>query len=287
MDLKEFAELHVPALEDDKVRFNLEISAMTAAVKARPAGFRHWTLGGPGHCAIQWPGRAIVLATLDQDECSELASATMQIEYPGVRGSGQTPHWFVQQATAMGVNFEEPIPQRIHVLSGPPRHPGAAGSARSVFASDTQLLFEWLVAFHKEALPHDRPPQRENVEKAAASGRFLFWTGLSTTSPSPSRLLRDACAIRELSPPFTRRPSDAGVGMQAQRLPRLSSSSSQRERALPASTPICAILRRTAAMPRSASGRTASLGTICAAPRRLALDFRNCARVSDAGPSRR
>jgi RimJ/RimL family protein N-acetyltransferase len=176
MDLREFAELHVPALEADEIRFNLQIGAMTSAVKERPAGFRHWALGAPGHCAIQWPGRAIVLGNLDQAECWELAHTTMQIEYPGVVGSDQTPHWFVQHATAMGAKFEDPIPQRIHVLSSAARYPGVAGSARAVSEGDTPLLFEWLVAFHQQAIPHDPPPQRANVEKAATSGRFLFWT---------------------------------------------------------------------------------------------------------------
>jgi RimJ/RimL family protein N-acetyltransferase len=176
MDLREFAELHVPALEADEIRFNLQIAAMASAVKERPMGFRHWGLGAPGHCATQWPGRAIVLGNLDQAECWELANATMQIEYPGVRGSDQTARWFVQHALAMGANFEDPIPQRIHVLSSAARYPGAAGSARAVRAVDAPLLFEWLVAFHQQAVPHNPPPQQADAEKAATSGRFLFWT---------------------------------------------------------------------------------------------------------------
>jgi predicted GNAT family acetyltransferase len=176
MDLEEFTDLHVPALEADEIRFNLHIAAVTSALKERPVGFRHWTLGGPGHCAIQWPGLAIVLANLDQTECHQLASATMHVEYPGVVGSDQTLHWFVQQATEMGANFDEPIPQRIHLLSEPPRYPGVAGLARVVTAKDAPLLFEWLTAFHREAVPHDPRPQQATVEKAASSGRYLFWT---------------------------------------------------------------------------------------------------------------
>ena len=136
MGLAEFAELHVPALEADEVRFNLQIAAIASALKEKPAGFRHWALGAPGHCAIQWPGRAIVLGNLDQAECRELAKATMQIAYRGVVGSDHTAHWFVEHATAMGVHFEDPIPQRIHALSGAPRYPGADGSARPVRAAD-------------------------------------------------------------------------------------------------------------------------------------------------------
>ena len=176
MDLAEFAEMHVPALEADEVRFNLQIAAIASALTDRPAGFRHWALGAPGHCAVQWPGRAIVLGNLDQAECQELAKSTMQIAYPGVVGSDQTSRWFVHEATAMGALFEDPIPQRIHALASAPRYPGVAGSARPVHAADAPLLLEWLVAFHQQAVPHDPSPEPANVEKAAASGRFLFWT---------------------------------------------------------------------------------------------------------------
>jgi hypothetical protein len=53
---------------------------------------------------------------------------------------------------------------------------------------------------------------------------------------------------------------------KAPRRPRSSNSSSGKERVLPASTSICAIRRRTAAMPGSVSGRTATPGIICATP---------------------
>lgn len=203
MDLAEFAAVQVPALEVDEVRFNLQIAALTTAVKEKPAGFRHWTLGAPGHCAIQWPGRAILLGNLGQSGCRQLAKATTQIAYPGVVGSDQAPAWFVRHATALGADFEEPIPQRIHVLSGGPRYPGASGSARGVNAADAPLLFEWLVAFHRQAVPHDPPPQKANVEAAAASGRFLFWTvdGQPVSVAGIARRLRHTGAISSVYTP--------------------------------------------------------------------------------------
>ena len=33
-----------------------------------------------------------------------------------------------------------------------------------------------MTAFRDEAVPHEPSPMRENIEKAVASGRFLFWT---------------------------------------------------------------------------------------------------------------
>ena len=202
MNLKEFAELHAPALEADEVRFNLQIAAITAALKEGPAGFRHWTLGAPGHCAFQWPGRAIVLGNLGQAECEQLARETMEIDYPGVVGSDDMPRWFVRQATALGVDFEEAIPQRINVIRTRPRHPGASGTARDIDAADAPLLFDWLVGFHREAVPHDPPPVRANTEKLAASGRFLFWT-VESEPVSMAAIARRLKSTGAIAPVYT------------------------------------------------------------------------------------
>jgi GNAT superfamily N-acetyltransferase len=280
MDLEQFAEWHVPALEGDDVRFNLLIAVIPSAVNEKPAGFRYWTLGGPGHCAIQWPGRAIVLGNLDRDECGELARTTIPIEYPGVVGSDETPRWFVQQAAAMGADFEEPIPQRIHVLSEPPRYPGVPGSARAVRADDAPLLFEWLVAFHDEAVPHDPPPRQADIEKAAASGRFLFWTvdDVPVSVAAIARRLRHVGAVSSVyTPPGQRGRGYAGSATAAvvEQLFAEGKSAACLYTARDRDAAICAILRRTAVMPGSASGRTATPGIICGAPRQPVPSFRH------------
>lgn len=207
-DVREFAELHLRALEADEVRFNLQIAAITSATKETTAGYRGWTLGAPGHCAIQRPGYPILLGKLDRDECEELAKATASISYPGVVGSEQTPSWFVQFATSMGdAHFEDPIPQRIHALASAPKYPGARGSARPVGAADAPLLFDWLVAFHRQAVPHDPPPERANVDKAAASGRYQFWTvdEEPVSVAAIARRLRHTGAVSSVYTPFDRR----------------------------------------------------------------------------------
>ena len=53
----------------------------------------------------------------------------------GVVGADDTPYWFVEHATALGARFEDPIPQRIHVLTGAPRYPGVPGSPRAATVS--------------------------------------------------------------------------------------------------------------------------------------------------------
>jgi predicted GNAT family acetyltransferase len=204
MELRDFAQFHVPALETDEIRFNVQIGIITAAAGENQAGFRHWTLGGPGHCATQSPGRAILLGNLDRGECRELVETLRDLDYPGVVGVGETARWFAEHAAELtGARFEDSIPQRIHVLSGPPSYPKADGSSRTVAATDAPLLFEWLTGFHQEAVPHDPPPERANVEKAAASGRFLFW--LSNDRPvsaaAVARRLRHSAAIAPVYTP--------------------------------------------------------------------------------------
>jgi RimJ/RimL family protein N-acetyltransferase len=213
MDLAEFAALHTPALQADEVRFNQLIPAIAAAQLERPADFRHWTLGAPGHCAIQRPGRAILLGNLDAAECRDLAGATMEIDYPGVVGSDRTPGHLVECARALGVRFEDPIPQRIHVLSSAPCYPGAPGAARTATSADAPLLFEWLAAFHREAVPHDPPFEWAGAETAAASGRYLFWMvgGVPVSVAAIVRRLQHTGAISSVfTPPEQRGRGYAG-----------------------------------------------------------------------------
>jgi len=113
-----------------------------------------------------------------------------------------------------GEDFEDPIPQRIHVLSSPPRYPGADGSPRGATVADAPLLFEWLVAFHKEAVPHDPPPEQANIEKLAAGGRFLLLdeqtAGLSPSAAISRRLRHTAAIAPVYTPPEQRGRGYAG-----------------------------------------------------------------------------
>jgi RimJ/RimL family protein N-acetyltransferase len=218
MDLAQFAALHVPALEADEARFSLHIAGLTSAEKEEPQDLRLWSLGAPGHCAMQWPGRAILLGDLDRAECQQLAEATMAIDAPGVVGADQTAHWFVEHAIAMGAEFETPIPQRIHVLSDPPRYPGVPGSARALSRADAPLLLEWLVAFHKEAVPHDPPLHPAHVERAADTGRYLLWTvdGEPVAMAAIARRLRRTGAVSSVyTPPQQRGRGYAGSATAA------------------------------------------------------------------------
>src|SRR5262245_31722859 len=175
MHAAEFADYHLPALETDAVRYNVLVSILAdAAAETRP-DLALWTLGAPGHCAVKTTGMPILLGALDEAECHRLAELTIDLDYPGVVGSGLTATWLVNRAAALGLAFAEPIPQGIHELRQPPRYPGAGGAARPVTKEDGEIFADWKLAFRLEATPHDPPPDREKLASRAGDGRFWFW----------------------------------------------------------------------------------------------------------------
>jgi predicted GNAT family acetyltransferase len=100
---------------------------------------------------------------------------TAHTDYPGVIGPDLTASWFLDRARELGAQFLEPVSQQIYSISEKPRYPGASGHARSAAIDDARLLADWLTAFYREADPHDPVPAREDLERAAGEGRFLFW----------------------------------------------------------------------------------------------------------------
>ena len=217
INLEEFARCHLSALETDEVRFNVPIAVLTAAVQNPPAGFAFWSLGEPGHCAIHSPGRPILLGNLNRAECHRLAEETMS-DKCGAIGVDERPHWFAERASALGAKFAPPIPQRVNVLESPPRYPSVAGSVREVRVADAPLLLDWLTAFHQEAVPHDPAPERHHVEKAAGSGRFLFWTVDDhpvSMAGIARRLRHTGCIAPVYTPPDQRSRGYAGAATAA------------------------------------------------------------------------
>src|SRR5262245_61116621 len=127
MQPRDFIEFHAAALETNEARHNIILAILARAVSDPAANVRLWTLGTPGQCAVQTPGRPIVLGDLDQAQVSLLAETTAELDYPGVVGPDLTAKQFADRASTLGIDFLAPIPQRIHALSCPPRYPGAPG----------------------------------------------------------------------------------------------------------------------------------------------------------------
>ena len=171
----EFMKYHAPALEANEAKYNL-ILGLLGNPSAKE--LRLWTLPGPGwpgSCAIQYPDRPIVLGSLSEAQCHQLADQTQALDYPGVVGCDDTARWFVDEAERLGLRFRDPIPQAIHVLDSSPTYPAASGYARQVCDEDANLFLDWMLAFLNEAVPHDPKPSREQLETTISDGRFFFW----------------------------------------------------------------------------------------------------------------
>ena len=219
MQLREFVDCHRPALERDEVRHNLMLGLFGRLLDAGAADARLWTIGDPGACAMQTsPQHAIILGELTTGQCRDFAEETLGLDYPGVVGHDETVPPFVEHAAERGVTFRDPIPQFIHALRDKPAYPGVAGSARPVGLADADLFAQWLIAFFKEAVPHDALPPREAIEKTAASGNYRFWTvaGEPVAMAGIVRRTRHVAAIAGVyTPPALRRRGYAGSATAA------------------------------------------------------------------------
>jgi RimJ/RimL family protein N-acetyltransferase len=219
MQVREFADLHGPALERDEVKYNLLLGLLGQLAAAEPTDVRLWTLGEPGACALQTsPRHAIILGDLTVAQCRAFADATLDLDYPGVVGNDPSAPAFVERAVERGVRFNEPVPQQIHELRGKPIYPDIAGSARQVGPADVELFGEWLAAFFKEAALHTVPPSREAIEATAAAGLYRFWTvdGAPVSMAGIVRRTRHAAAIAGVyTPPDLRRRGYGGAATAA------------------------------------------------------------------------
>ena len=218
MNLQEFAAFHVPALAADEARFGVPIAALEQAVATDQPGFRFWHLGAPGHCAVKTPGYGILLGDLDRDDCARLAETVASVDYPGVVGVDLAPPTFVECAAATGATFDAPEAMRIHTLVQAPKFPGVAGAARVATIDDAPLLREWLNAFRAEATPRDPPVSREEIDRAAAGGRYMFWivNGEPVSMAAVARSLRGSLAIGGVyTPPELRARGYAGSATAA------------------------------------------------------------------------
>ena len=176
MELSSFSKFHSPALEVNDARHNLFLALLDEAVTNQPSTLRYWSMGSSGACALQNPGWPVVLGEVSEAVCSAFAEKIHQVDYPAVIGPDATAAWFVDRASFLGRNFHEPIPQQIYAIKDSPQYPGAGGAARSVEMSDASLFADWMIAFRREATPHNLIPNRETLQKAAGNGRYMFWT---------------------------------------------------------------------------------------------------------------
>src|SRR5262245_6698957 len=90
---------------------------------------------------------------------------------------------------------------------------GRSRCARAVGAEDAARFADWMTAFTREAVPHDRLPEGERLAHAAREGQHLFWVvdGEPVSMAGIVRRTRHTAAIAPVyTPPHLRRRGYAG-----------------------------------------------------------------------------
>jgi GNAT superfamily N-acetyltransferase len=220
MTLQEFCRRHVPALERDEARHNRilavlgRLGAGAGAQADRQAGdVPAFTLGTAGRCAIADGGSAarrrpvIVIGEADATGCRALAEQSADLAHDGVIGPDRTALWFAEHASCLGAAYAAPMLLRILATADRPTYPGTSGHPRRSTVADADLLLEWITAFVREAVPHERPPARERVATSAGDGRHMLWVvdGAPVATAAIVRGTRNAAAISQVyTPPALR-----------------------------------------------------------------------------------
>ncbi len=218
MDLLDFIDFHLPALERDQVCHNLIIGLLSSARDRQDKDLMIWTLGPPGACAIKTPGRAILLGEPNEPQCHRLAEETVELDYPGVLGPDQSALAFKARAEELGLRFEGSIEQGISALAEPPVYPDVPGRSRRVVSDDADRFTDWIIRFAKEASPHDPLPSDELLRSRAGAGQHWFWTvdDEPVSLAGIVRQTRDAAAIASVyTPPPHRNQGFAGAVVSA------------------------------------------------------------------------
>jgi RimJ/RimL family protein N-acetyltransferase len=219
MDFSAFNAYHRPALERDEARHTLILALMERAAKGDlPGPTRSWSFAAPGSCAIQTPGRLIILGEPDKAACEQLAEEVAGTRFHGVTGNDDRAFWFADRAKALGAHFGEAEPQEILAITEAPAYPGAPGEAAPVRNEDADLFAEWFEAFRIEAVPNDLPAPRAQSDRMAGSGDYLFWVagGRPVSLAGIVRRTRNAAAIAIVyTPPELRGRGYAGSATAA------------------------------------------------------------------------
>jgi RimJ/RimL family protein N-acetyltransferase len=170
----DFCAQHVSALERNEVRHMMLLGTLNSS--AELARVQCWSFGPPRECAILRSNGQLILGDLSATQSRALSEQLSNVSYKGVIGPDDSALRFVERAVEFGIEFLDPMPQRIHSLAEPPIYPGSPGHARPATAADAELLTAWMTAFVDEATPHDTPPSVERIRKGVAERRYFIWT---------------------------------------------------------------------------------------------------------------
>jgi predicted GNAT family acetyltransferase len=209
----EFSKFHMSSLQRSEIRHNLMLALLARAATEPSFEAETWTLAGAGECAIMMPGKPLLLGELSELQCQELAERTRDLDYQSVVGPDQTALWFAEHAATFGIQFNDPIPQRVYSIRTAPHHPQVPGSARPATSDDLDLMYAWICEF-VQAATNDAAPNKQQVSQIIASNRHMLWVvnGVPVSMAAINRRLQNTAAIGSVyTPPEHRQKGYAGA----------------------------------------------------------------------------
>ncbi len=196
ISLPAFLERHLQALEADQARHNLMLGLMDR-IQKKPTEVRLWSFGDGARCAVQTPPKGIVLGDLTATDCEELALLVKDLDFRACTGNGEVPSRFAQALLPYGIELRLGMPQRIYTLAKPPQYPSTRGKGRAATLTDKPIYIDWTIRFCEEAVAHEPPPSREELEKVALDRPVFFWEvdGVPVAMASRSRETKNGSNI--------------------------------------------------------------------------------------------
>jgi FR47-like protein len=206
MNGSEFYSMHAPALSRSEIRHNIMLALLGRMVTEPTTEAMTWTLGGAGECAMMMLGKPLLLGEVSDIQCQKLAELTQSLNYGSVVGPDQTSLWFAQHAKTLGIQFHDPIPQRIYSIRTPPVYPNVPGTARPATRDDLDLMCSWIGEFVQVAT-NDAVPNREQVAQIIASNRHMLWVvdDLPVSMAAVNRRINNTAAVGSVYTPLEHR----------------------------------------------------------------------------------
>ena len=180
-----FREETMAYLVQDEPRHNL-ILGVSDTLAANPTLFPElvfWVVREGEEiaaCALRTSPYNLVLAQPRDDEALAVLVDAIDIELPGVVGATPEVDRFTEEWVARsGGTPRVAIEQGVYALREVAAVPQAPGSSREADETDYELVFDWFLAFAREAMHDDHAPsvyERQVRQRLGSStGGFTIW----------------------------------------------------------------------------------------------------------------
>lgn len=185
-DAAAFLDQAGPLLLADEARHNLVFGVAGTLVTAPDlyAEKRFWLVddgGEPVAAALRTPPYNLLLARPRDAAALEALVAGIDEELPGVVGvRPEVDDFAALWSAAHGLETRIARGMGVYALEQVQPVPAAPGASRPATHADTQLLYDWMVAFGDEVLDENDPGRKEALEIVehrldAADGGFELW----------------------------------------------------------------------------------------------------------------